>query len=256
MAKIDPRKQLILDYICSKGFATPEELAQQCHVAAITARRDLIWLEQEGLLKRVHGGAVPYSAPLAITHVSVRMRTSVEAKRAMALTAAGMVTQGERLFLDSGSTCAFLAQALPNDLDLIVITNSLENIGILAHKQGIRVINPGGELDVRLNAFVGPMTETALTTFHADKAFLGVTGIDLEQGFTDNSLSEGQIKMMMARHARDVIVLADSSKFGKTAFRSVLPLTAVSQIITDPDAPEQFCDELRQRGVQVVVATA
>lgn len=255
MNNIDPRKQQILDYICSKGFATPEELARQCRVAPITARRDLTWLEQEGLIKRVHGGAVPSAAPLAVTHVSVRMRAEAEAKRAIADAAAQMVRHGERIFLDAGSTCVFLAEALPNDLDLTVITHSVENVTILARKQGVRIISPGGEFDVWLNAFIGSLTETALAVFHTDKAFLGTTGISLEHGFTDNSLSEGQIKALAAKNARETIVLCDSSKFGHTAFRSSLPLRAAAQIITDSGAPDQFCADMRQQGIQVSIAT-
>lgn len=254
MNSIDPRKQQVLDYICSKGFATPDELARQFHVSAITARRDIIWLEQEGLLKRIHGGAVPNSAPPAITHVSVRMRAASEAKRAIAMVAVELVTPGARIFLDAGSTCAYLAQELPIDMDLTVITHSLANIAVLAHKPRIQVISPGGELNVRLDAFIGTMTEHTLATFHADLAFIGAAGVDLEQGFTTDGLSEGQIKTLMARHAHEAIVLADSTKLGKMAFRSVLPLTAASQIITDADAPEHLCSELRQCGIKVVKA--
>ncbi len=251
---IDPRKQKILDCIYSKGFAVPEELARQHNVAPITVRRDLIWLEKAGLLKRVHGGAVPVSAPLATTRVGVRMRLASAEKRAIAAAAAALVQPGERLFLDAGSTCCFLAEVLPNDMDLTVITHSLDAIQMLVLKRGINIITPGGELDERLNAFVGSVTETVLAKFHTDKAFLGTSGIDLKDGFTDNSLFEERIKTLMSSHARESFVLADSSKFGKVAFRSVLPLGRISQIITDAGVSNRYCVAFRRKGIRVIKA--
>jgi len=251
---IGPRQQKILDYICSRGFAAPEELARRQNVAPITVRRDLVWLENAGLLKRVHGGAVPGSAPLAITHAGVRMRIASTEKRTIAAAAATLVRPGERLFLDAGSTCAFLADALPNDMELTVITHSLDAIQKLTPKRGIHIITPGGELDERLNAFVGPATEAAIAAFHVDKAFLGTAGINLEAGFTDNSLLEERIKMLMSSHARETFILADSSKFGRVAFRSVLPLVKVSRIITDRGVSDRFRAAFRRKGIRIMSA--
>ena len=252
---IGPRKQKILDYICRKGFATPDELARRHNVAAITVRRDLIRLEKEGLLKRVHGGAIPGNTP-AMTHVRVRMRIASDAKHAIAVAAAALVRPGERLFIDAGSTCCFFAEALPDDLNLTVVTLSLDVINTLQHKHGISIITPGGELDERLNAFVGSVAETAIAAFHVDKVFLGTSGIDPAAGFTDNSPFEERTKTLIAGHARETFVLADSSKFGKIAFRSVMPLNSVSQIITDAGMPDRFCAVLRRKGVRVVIAKA
>lgn len=250
---IGPRKQKILDYICSKGFAAPDELARRHNVAAITVRRDLIRLEKEGLLKRVHGGAVPGNTP-AMTHIRVRMQIASDAKRAIAAAAAALVRPGERLFLDAGSTCCFLAEDLPDDMDLTVVTHSLDAINTLQRKHGISIITPGGELDEKLNAFVGSVTETTIAAFHVDKAFLGTSGIDLAAGFTDYSPFEERIKTLIASHAQETFVLADSSKFGKIAFRSILPLDSVSQIITDAGAPDRLCAALRRKGIRIVLA--
>ncbi|MBU4367039.1 MAG: DeoR/GlpR family DNA-binding transcription regulator [Verrucomicrobia bacterium] len=251
---IGPRKQKIMDYVCSQGFAAPEELAHRHNVAPITVRRDLIWLENAGLLKRVHGGAVPSNAPLATTHADVRMRIASAQKRAIGAAAAALVQPGERLFLDAGSTCSFLAEALPNDMELTVITHSLDAIHKLMPKRGIHIITPGGELDERLNAFVGPVTEAAIAAFHVDKAFLGTAGIDLKAGFTDNSLFEERIKTLMSSHAKETFILADSSKFGRVAFRSILPLVRVSQVITNAGVPGRFRAAFRRKGIRIISA--
>lgn len=254
MDRIEPRKQHILDYIFSKGFATPEELARQHGVAAVTVRRDLVWLEKAGLLKRVHGGAIPSAHSLAVTHVNARLRVAPDEKRAIAHAAASRVRSGEHIFIDAGSTCRFLAEALPGNMDLTVITHSQDNVAVLAHRPGFRIIVLGGEFDPRLNAFISPMTETDLSAFHADKAFLGAMGIDENGGISSNSLSEERIKALMATHAKETFVLADSSKLGKVAFRSVLPLSKVSCVITDTGAPSRFCAALRRKGIKIIKA--
>jgi len=223
-------------------------------VAAITVRRDLVWLEKAGHLKRVHGGAIPCDSPLAVTHVNSRLRAATDEKRAIARAAASLVRPGEHLFLDAGSTCRFLAEALPDNHDLTVITHSLDNVSALAHRPGFHLIVLGGEFDPRLNAFISPMTETALSAFHANKSFLGAIGVDARGGVSSNSLSEERIKALMARQAKSTIVLADSSKLGKVAFRAVLPLSKVSCVITDAGAPAAFCAALRRKGVKVVKA--
>lgn len=251
---LDPRRQKILDYIRTKGFATPEELAVQHGVAAITVRRDFIFLEKKELLRRVHGGAIPCDAPLAISHVAGRMHTATDEKKAIAATAAALVQTGERLFIDAGSTCCFLAEALPEDQNIIVITHSLDCIRILAGKSGIHVVCLGGELDLRLNAFVGPIAEAAIQSFHVDKAFLSVTGVDLEAGCSINSLTEERIKSLMASHSRECYVLSDHSKFGKTGFRTVLPLSKVTAIVSDQGVPASCRKKFQKTSVRMLIS--
>lgn len=109
-------------------------------------------------------------------------------------------------------------------------------------------------MDERLNAFVGPVTEAAIAAFHVDKAFLGTAGINLEAGFTDNSLLEERIKTLMSSHAKEAFILADSSKFGRVAFRSVLPLAKVSRIITNAGVSDRFCAAFRRKGIRIIRA--
>lgn len=250
---LDPRRQKIVDYVRKRGFATPEELAVQLDVAAITVRRDFIFLERSGLLRRVHGGAIPCDAPLAISHVAGRMHTATDEKKTIAVTAAALIQTGERLFLDAGSTCCLLAEVIPEDRDITVITHSLASIRILAGKSGVHVVSLGGELDSRLNAFVGPVTETAIQSFHVDKAFLSVNGVDLDKGCSINSLTEERIKSLMASHARECYVLADHSKLGKTGFRTVLPLSKVTAVVSDSGIPSSFKKDFQKAGIQLII---
>jgi len=252
---MNTRKQQILSYISSKGFATPEELARQQNVAAITIRRDLTDLEKSGHLKRVHGGAISCNSPLSITHVNTRLRTAVDEKRAIARAAAALVRNGEHIFLDAGSTCRFLAEALPDNQNITVITHSLDNVTALAHRPGFHLIMLGGEFDPRLNAFISPMTETEIAAFRANKAFLGAIGVDESGRVSSNYLGEERIKLLMSKQAKETIVLVDSSKLGGAAFRTVLTLPKKSCLITDANAPAHFRSTLQRKGIQVIMVT-
>lgn len=254
-APLDPRRAKILDYVTAKGFATPDELAALHDVAAITVRRDLLWLENAGLLKRVHGGAIPCEGSLAKSHIAGRMHTATDEKRFIASTAAAMLQQHDRIFLDAGSTCCFLAEALQEDLDLTVITHSLDALKILSGKRNISVVSLGGELDGKLNAFVGPMTEAALQSFHANKTFLGVSGVAVKTGCSINSLTEERIKALMVERAAESYVVADSSKFGITCLRSVIPLSKIAAVITDESLGESLRKDFRDAGVTLMIAT-
>ena len=189
-----------------------------------------------------------------MTHVNTRLRVATDEKRAIARVAAGLVHAGERLFLDAGSTCRFLAEALPDNRDLTIITHSLDNVSALAHRPGFHLILLGGAFDPRLNAFISPMTETALAAFHADTAFLGAVGVDEHGGVSSNSLSEERIKALMALQAGATILLTDGSKLGTVAFRAVLPLSRVSCIITDAGASARICAAFRRKGIKVIKA--
>ena len=181
------------------------------------------------------------------------MRSAVKEKLAIAKVAAGLLGDSERIFLDCGTTCLQLANILSASLGLTVFTYSLANIAVLEGNKGIRLIAFGGELDRKISAFVGAATESAVGSCYFDMAFFGATGIDPESGVTDNSVVEGGIKRIAAANAKKRVVLADGSKFGKIAFRSFLdigvtPLT----IITDSSAPEEVCDALIERKVEIL----
>lgn len=246
------RLQNILDYLQKHGFAAPDELAQNLGVSAITIRRDLVKLEKTAMLKRVHGGAVSIRAPLSVPHIAARFRQNTAAKRSIAIYAASMVKHGERIFLDAGSTCHYLAECLPEHLNLTVITHSLDNLNVLKRKTGIRTICLGGELEEQLNAFVGPLTEMQLSQFFAEKAFIGAAGIDRKYGCVNNTLVERNLKATMNRQAKEAFILADRSKFGVTAFHRSLPLAEMKAVITNRGLPAETLRAMRKAGIRVV----
>ena len=184
-----------------------------------------------------------------------RLRAAIDEKRAIARAAAALVRAGEHVFLDAGSTCRFLAEALPDNQDITVITHSLDNVTALAHRPGFHLIMLGGEFDPRLNAFISPMTETEIASFRASKAFLGAISVDEAGRVSSNYLGEERIKLLLAKQAKETFVLIDSSKLGGVAFRTVLTLSKKSCLITDDHAPAHFCAALQRKGIQVINAT-
>jgi DeoR family transcriptional regulator, fructose operon transcriptional repressor len=242
---LDTRRKRILEYITSHGFATAEELAKIIQVSEITIRRDLTRMEADHFIRRVHGGAVPRDQGVAVTHINARMRKQINEKRAIAQLASQLADLKETVFLDAGSTCAYVAEALPEDKDLTVITHSLPNLMALKHKHGIQVIGIGGQLDRSLDAFVGPLAEAELETFSVDRAFLGTAGIDPDYGCINNSLAEKRIKNLMNQQARHCYILADGSKFGQPGLHRTIPIATVRNVITDAAAPAEQVRLLR-----------
>lgn len=251
-AILNHRLQTIPDYLQKHGFASPDELARNLGVSAITIRRDLVKLEQRAMLKRVHGGAVPIRTPLLVPHIAARFRQNTAAKRAIARFAAGLVKRDERIFLDAGSSCYYLAECLPEHLNLTVITHSLDNVNVLKRKTGIRTICLGGEFDEKLNAFVGPLTEMQLSQFFAEKAFIGAAGIDPKYGCVNNTLIERTIKVTMNRQAKEAFILVDCSKFGVTAFHRSVPLAEMKSVITNRGLPVETLRTMQKAGIRVI----
>ncbi|MFH1709358.1 MAG: DeoR/GlpR family DNA-binding transcription regulator [Planctomycetota bacterium] len=254
MAKLKDRKIKIIEFITRNGFARAEDLAELFGVSSITVRRDFIELEEEKLIRRVHGGATTPDAGLSTRHITWRRTLNVDTKAAVARYAASIIKPNETMFIDAGSTCRLLAENLPEHRNLTVITHSLDVITVLAHRQGIRLIAAGGLCDDRMNAFIGPVAEATLLPFTADRAFLGTAALSTEQGSINNTIEETAIKRAMRRMARRPCLLADGSKFGQEAFYATLPAAEIKCIITDSSAPTDAVARFRKAGVEVLIA--
>jgi len=179
----------------------------------------------------------------------------VEQKRAIARCAAGLIQPGETIFLDAGSTCYFLADALPEGLGVTVVTHSLDNMNVLRSRKGVTLIGLGGQLDPTLCAFTGPMTEGALQMMSATRGFLGAAGIDPARGCTNNSIVETRVKSLMNERATNSYVLADGSKFSQPSLWLTIAIDQVRHVITDATAPPEGVALLRGRGIDVLIAS-
>lgn len=247
------RQTAILRALKERGSCRIRELADQLQVSGETIRRDIIQMAEQGVILRVHGGA-SISDPLHEPSFSQRMTTNAAAKRAIARLAAAEVRNGDTLMLDTGSTTAFVAQALVNHRDLLVVTNSVDIARTLATRNGNRVYMAGGELRADDGAALGPSATDFVAQFHVRTAILSAGAVDVDQGFMDYDLAEAAFSRVVISRAERTIVVADHSKFGRRGLVGVCPLDRVALVITDRQPPAEFSDAFLAANVAVRVA--
>ncbi len=222
-----------------------------------TVRRDLAVIERAGLLRRVHGGAVPAGAALAQveTGLGERHGTRTEAKRAIATAALDLLPgMNGSVILDGGTSTAALADVLPPDRRLYVATNSVPIAARLSASPGITLHVLGGRVRGLTQTAVGDSTIRAMADLRVDVVFLGTTGISPGHGFSTPDEAEAATKRAMARAAQRVIVLADSSKLGREHLVRFAAVEDVDVLVTDGDADPGVVAELETMGIEVLVA--
>jgi DeoR/GlpR family transcriptional regulator of sugar metabolism len=230
-----------------------EELTQRLGVSSATVRRDLGELEKLGELRRVYGGAVSTGGRLDEPLFDDKTSVAAGEKRRIAEAAAKYVKPNETIYLDGGSTVLELARLLKDRSNITIVTNSLRAAVELAGR-GPRLILVGGELRRLAQTTVGPLTRFLIEELHVDKAFMGTIGLSLEEGLTTTDPTEAYTKELVMEHAREVILLADSSKAHKISFTRSGRLEKLRLIITDSRFDQKLSKELRRRGVEVVRA--
>jgi DeoR/GlpR family transcriptional regulator of sugar metabolism len=230
-----------------------DEIARALRVSGATARRDLGQLERQGDLRRVHGGAVGVERRLDEPLFDDKASLAAREKQRIAEAALRLIKPRDSLFLDGGSTVLALAKLLAARADLTVVTNSLRVAAELAGA-GPRLIVVGGELRRLSQTFVGSMTRFTLDQIHVDRAFIGTIGITPEEGLTTTDPREAYTKTLIMEHARQVILLADRSKFGKLSFARFGELAKLHTIVTDSGADRLAVRALKKRNIHVICA--
>ncbi|MCX7706471.1 MAG: DeoR/GlpR family DNA-binding transcription regulator [Anaerolineae bacterium] len=250
----EERRSSIAEQVARNRVVRIGDLSKHFGVSEVSIRRDLERLEQLGLLKRVHGGAVALPAPSS--NGASPPRVSPEKER-IGRAAAELIRPGDRLILDSGTTVLQVARSIPGDLlragNLTVITSSLPIVHELGAWKSVHLILLGGIYLPEWQVVVGPQTIAGLANLHADKLFLGADGMTLAHGVTTANVLEAEVDRAMVRAAREVILVADSSKVGGVGLTSIMPLTQVHKLITDEGAPQEFVSALRDAGVEVIL---
>jgi len=248
------RYLVILGEIEDHGSVSVVDLARRLGVSEMTIRRDLADLEKEGSLRRVHGGAVSargrsYEPPLVLRAVENKT-----AKQKIAALAASLVADGDSLALDVGTTTLELANHLAGRRNLTVITSSLYIANRLFSQPDIRLILSGGILRNGEASLVGDLAHRAYADLFVDRLFLGVGAVHAQSGLTEYNWDDALVKQAMIRCAKEVILLADASKFNRIAFARVAPLSAVHQLVCDRLPGKDLLDECSRLGVVVHVA--
>jgi DeoR/GlpR family transcriptional regulator of sugar metabolism len=239
--------------IRERGVIRIEDLCRQLKVSPATVRRDLDQLEQSGAIRRVHGGAVSVESRLEEPMFADKASLAVREKRRIAEAALMFIEPGDTIYLDGGSTVLELARLLRDRTNLTVVTNSLRAAHELSGR-GPRLILIGGELRRLSQTMVGPLTRLVLHELHLDKAFMGTIGFSAKEGLTTTDPSEAFTKEMVMGQARQVIVLADSSKAGKVSFASAGRWNNVHVLITDKHMDKDLSKQLIKNGIKLVRA--
>jgi DeoR family fructose operon transcriptional repressor len=247
------RHQQILDTARSRGRVEVAGLARDLAVTPETVRRDLTALERRGVLRRVHGGAIPVERLGVEPAVAEREGKSPEQKDRIARAALDELPDGGSIILDAGTTTVRLAHLLPADRELSVVTNSISVAAALIAKPNVTLHMLGGTVRGRTEAAVGAWTRAQVAELFVDVAFMGTNGISLERGLTTPDTAEAAVKRVLMDAARRVVVLADSSKFGREDFARVAPLSAVDTIITDDALDAELAGDVENAGPRLVI---
>jgi DeoR/GlpR family transcriptional regulator of sugar metabolism len=235
------RRQLILDELQLNGSVLISRLADQLKVSEMTIRRDLAGLEIDGLLERVHGGAVLVQRGVEEPGFDKKVLVQQQEKAAIASLAATMVKPGSAIGLSAGTTTYMLALQLAQVGGVTVLTNSMKVWNELQRDGdgGSHVILTGGDFRTPSDALVGPTADATIRSMYVDVLFLGVHGMDPVAGFTTPNISEAETNRTFIGHARRVVVLADHTKWRTIGLHILGPLSAADTIITDQTlAPE------------------
>ncbi|SDH91882.1 transcriptional regulator, DeoR family [Actinokineospora alba] len=247
------RQQLIADRARAAGRVEVAGLAEDLGVTTETVRRDLDALEKHGVLRRVHGGAIPVERLRFEPELAARDAESTGEKQRIAKAALAELPAEGVILLDAGSTTARLAELVPADRDLTVVTNALP-IALALANRGVNVLCLGGRVRPKTLAGVDTWALNALRDLYVDVAFVGTNGLTADRGLSTPDQAEAAVKSAMVTAARRVVVLTDSSKVGTECFARFATLDQVDVIVTDDRLSDAEAAEFEAAGPTVVRA--
>ena len=246
---MNERQLAILNKVTNDTKINVGMLSKEFGVSQVTIRQDLKVLEQNGVLKRFHGGAMVHSDD----DIMKRMSFNYDTKLHIAREAAKLVSNGETIIVESGSTNALLARELANKSDITIITNSTF-ISRFVRNLNVKVIVLGGDYQHESEVTVGPLTRICLKEFHVHKVFVGVDGFSPKVGFTCLNMMRAEVTRAMVERAEKCIVLTDSTKFDKLGVACSLKPAEVDTVITDTRIKEETINVLKSFDIEVLIA--
>ena len=247
---LDQRRDEILQAIEQQGFVSLQELVTRLKASESTVRRDLEYLDGIGQIRRTRGGAA-YTGE-SITPFEERFQRASREKQTIAKVVADLILPGETILLDGGTTTLEVARELVGKA-LQVVTNSLPIANLLAQQPNIELILIGGYLYPRTGVALGPLAESALREVHVPRVIMGTGGITEKGLFNSNTLLV-QCERMMLEAAEEVWVVADSSKFGKSALAHLCELSKVTRMIVDAGLSDSWREIIRGVGIELTIA--
>lgn len=253
MNNLEYRHKYIIEEIEKRGSVTVLKLAAALDVSDMTIRRDLNELEKIGLIRRIHGGAVNargrgYEPPLALRSVENK-----PIKERIGRYAAELVAEGDSIALDIGSTTFEVAAGLQETRNITIITPSIPIASLFFDRSDIRLILPGGMIRPGETSLIGHIAQRTLKDLFVDRLFLGVGAVDSAAGLTEYNMDDTSIKQIMIQNAKQVVVVADSSKFQKIAFTFICSFEYIHHFITNEPPPKSLMAALKEHEVNIHV---
>lgn len=234
------REEKILDILRRQGSAGADEMARELYISRPTLRRDLIKLEEKGALTRTHGGAKLTTRPADDTiPASLRMDEDSGAKNMIAAEAAKLVRDGDTVMLDGSTSALYLAAALREKHDVVVITSGARTALILGG-MGINTICTGGQLIGSSESFIGGDALRTISCYNADVVFFSCRGLDDEGNLTDNSVGEDLVRLEMMKRSRKSVLLLDSGKIGRQCLHNLRHVSEIDHVVCDKPLPEDI----------------
>lgn len=249
----DERRTQILQIARSTGRVRVNELAIQFNTSAVTIRNDLNELQQRGLVQRSHGGAVLPDPILRELPVLERLKAHSEEKRRIGAMAATLINNGETIILDSGTTTLEIARQIKSKSRLHIITNGVNIAAELLDARDTELFIVGGNVRGESASISGRFTEEMLEQFSADKMFLSGAGCDLEFGVSGANLEETMVNRAMLRISREIILVADASKFSKRSMSRITSFSEIDTVISDTSLSEDIQVKLRSMGCNLIL---
>lgn len=249
----EERRTQILQILRSTGRVRVNELAAQFNTSAVTIRNDLNELAQRGLVQRSHGGAMLPDSILREPPVNERLKANADEKRRIGAMAASMIRDRETIILDSGTTTLEIARQIKKKRGLQIITNGINIAAELLDARDSEVFIPGGTVRGESASISGRFTEEMFEQFSADKLFLSGAGCDLEFGVSGANLQETMVTRAMLHIAREIILVADATKFSKRGMSRIAPYSEIDTVISDTSLSEEIQEKLRAQGCNLIL---
>lgn len=247
------RKLKILDELKTNGSVSITDLASFFGVSSMTIRRDLMKLSEQGLITLERGGAILNTGSLFEYDVPLKQKEKMPEKKRIAEKCMEYIKEGDSLFLDAGTTVAEIARLLRKEKNITVITNSLLSANCLCAASDLKIIMCPGEYRETSMAYIGPMTSEFISQFKIDTLFLGIEGINPENGLTVPDPLDGMTKRALIQNAKKVICVADSSKIGLSYLYQIAPLTSADIFITDKGINQYDAEAFIRNNISLIV---
>ena len=240
------REEEIIATVSEKKKIEVNELAERLNVSTVTIRKDLDKLEQRGIIHRQHGFALINNQD----DINYRLSKNYDLKRKIALAAAEQVVDGETVMIESGSTCALLAEELAfNRNDITIITNSCFIASYVRKSETVKIILLGGDYQKESQVNVGPLLGQSAKNFFVNKLFVGIDGFDMNRGFTGSDLARSDATKTLSQFAEKTIILTDSSKFESRGVISQFSFNEIAEVYTDGGISQEHQQFLQEKEI-------